>query len=617
MSALPRAPLTIGKSGSPDSPDNYSRKMLEWREAAKAEAQAELKSWVEYGEVSRYIDAIEGRYYREDHPKYRSRFVDNEMAKSRKDARTMYTDIRPAMAVKSNVPEKYDQQAHIIMQAISSEWVHRNMNMTLLSVIDHALFGCGFWKIGAMTPGVLTVTDAGSDSVLPIKCTGDIQQSAAVLYRTWRPIQDLIKRWGSLADGLERQAVNRPALGDSTFGRPGMMGGYSWKSLSPAMRRLLRNRIPTQPVPDVVPFPEVEVEEYWVDDVTSNEHGEKVLVKDPRFSTEQHNYWYWVDPKQQLFPRKRLIVFAGEKQLYDGPSPYWHGLYPFEMLLLDPIVWGSRGLSKYRNLISLNNQINKIGAGVSDTIEKAINQTVISKRGAILDEDWQRFFPDIAGQKLRMNMTANPSTDVKFMDPPNLPGYVLAYLQQYLLPQFDKHSGSLDMRSLAAKKQIPAGDSIDMMQQSQGAHYRLEGRLIEAFLASSARQCISNVLQYFTLSTRRSMLGADGVTWEDFTYPHPSIMIPAEARPDAFWKTFTVELAPGSLHGGARDREKQMAVVLFKSGAIGIRELLRRLEWPDADRVYKELLEERESMPQVARGRVPRMTTAQQKGKVV
>lgn len=628
MSSVPRTPILREKSGSYDSTDNYERKLDEWRQAAKGKARDDLGAWTEYGHISRYIDALEGRWYGANYPVYRARFFDNELGKARKDARTVYTDIRPAMAVKPRGGATYSQQGDIIRDCILSEWSSRKMDLDLLEVIDHALFGCGFWKIGATAgneeiPAHLKVTPCGADAVLPMECPGKLQDAVGVLYNAWKPVIHYRKIWGNLAEGIEKYASIR-SMGpydSSTYSKPGRFTEYTWNSMSPAMKRHLRNRRPPQTSPELTPFPLVELEEYWIDDPSVNESGQRVLVKDPRFDQNQHNYWYYVEPGGLLMPRKRLIVFAGEKKLYDGPSPYWHGLYPFEMLLLDPIVWASRGLSKYRNLMPLNHAINRIGSGVLDTIEKAINQTVVSKKGIITDEEWNRFFPDIPGQKLRMMMTGNPATDIKFMDPPNLPAYVMQYLQQYLLQQFEKHSGALDVQALSKKKQLPAGDSIEMLRDAQAGHFRLEGRLIESFLALSCEQAVSNVLQYFTRHTRMPLLGADGATWQDFDYD-PSTMIPAGVRRESFWKRFSVEIVPGSLHGGSRDRKKQEAIVLYKSRAISTRDLLEALEWADIDKVISRRDEEMAKLAQAQQqmgggGRVPRMTTAQRKGAAV
>ena len=105
--------------------------------------------------------------------------------------------------------------------------------------------------------------------------------------------------------------------------------GWSWRQAGePDSRRELH-------------FPTCRLEEFWIADPAVNETNERILIRNPNLPLESHNYWYWVDPGQPLWPRKRLVIFAGEQLLmYDGPSPYWHGQYPFGELILDPVVWG-------------------------------------------------------------------------------------------------------------------------------------------------------------------------------------------------------------------------------------------------------------------------------------
>ncbi len=614
---IPRSPVPFGKSGRIDSPDGYAQKMQRWREATKQEALDELHAWAEYAEVGRYIDAIEGRWWGGRRPGYRSKFSDNELAKARKDARTMYTDVRPAISVRSCQGAPYAQTANIIRDVILSEWRTRGMDMGLVDTVDHGLFGCGYAKLGAVS-GALTYTACGADSVLPVKCSGEIQSSAAVLYKGWRPLQYYHKIWREASQGLEKYGRASATLQDnSTYRRPGYYTEYSWNTMSPAMKRLMRNRRPPVPAGET-PFPMIEFQEFWVEDNTINESTETITIKDPRFSKSQHNYWYEVKPGELMYPRKRLMVFAGDRLMYDGPSPYWHGLYPFEQLLLDPIVWGSRGLSKFRNLLPFNFAINEVGAGVIDTVRKALNQTVISQKGAFADEDWNRFFPDIPGQKLRtQGANWQPSNAIRYVDPPPMPQYVTDFLTRYLIPTFEKHAGTIDANAIMGKRQLPSGDSLDALRDSQGGHFRLEGRLIEMFLARCANHGVSNVLQYFNSKQRMARLGPDGSTLEDFDY-NPSTMVPAEEQRESFWKKFSAEVAPGSMHGANREKHQNKAIVLYARRAIGTAELLKAVDWPDIDRTIKERDEEfaRLNIPPVPQDgtRTPRLTVSQQHG---
>jgi hypothetical protein len=622
---IPRAPIEREKSGTVDSEQGYTGRLLDLRENLFHEALAELKANREFNNIQRYIDALEGNVYDRNRPRYRRRRVDNMMAKARLDSLAALSDIRPTIDVSSMV-EAYVKQSEICAKILHDQWDRWDMDVSLLSVIDHALFGVGYWKLGAEISNFaegkfarLTAAPCGMDTVLPIHAGMSVQESSAICYRTFKPAQWFKNKWGRKADGIERERASTMlgiGQGANAYTRPTRIPEYTWNNMSPAMRRLLGLKPGREADSgEQSTFPVIELQEWWIEDWSINEYGTEVTVKDPYLDISQHNFWYKVKPGERLFPHKRLIIFAGDRIMYDGPSPYWHGLFPFARLCLNPIVWGPTGLSKYRTLLPIDQALNEIDAGVLMNVERATNQVVITRKGAVADADWTAFLPNRPGSKLMVNPGAEPNTAVRYIDPPQLPAYVELF-QRYLLNQFERHSGMMDPGKLTGKKQIPAGDSIEQMRDLQAPHFRMEGRFIERFLKDSGMIAVSNIFQYFNRPQRLRMLGADGQTWEDFDYK-PDSMIPASQRERLFFKMFSIHIAQGSLHGAAQDRKKQMAVALQQMGSISKREMLKSLEWAHDRRIseiFKEIKEEHDA-GLVSAGRVPRMSTSQKSGR--
>lgn len=615
---IPRGPIGFGKSEQNDLSDDYVKNLLMWREAAREEAVDTLNMNPEYQEVQNYIDFLEGRQWNANRPKYRSRYFDNRLFDTRIHSISTLTDIRPTIDVSSSVPA-YKQQAEISEKIIHSEWARGMFDIKLGRVVDFALFGTGYWKIGAVMPGRLTVLPCGMDSVLPIQPGPDLQDSSAILYRTYKPIQWFRNIWGDKADGLEREATSASWTNSSNdYVRPGHIPEYTWNALSPAMRYHLGIRsLRRTPHGSQDQFPVIELEEYWIDDPEINDSMVEVLVQDPDLPLSMHNYWYRVRPGERLWPRKRHIVFAGDRIMHDGPSPYWHGLYPFADLALMPVCWAPSGLSKYRNLLPLNQAINHIGAGMNDVIERVIRPQMITKDGSVRDATWNKFFPDMPGGKLKLTASGQVATDVRYMDPPVVPSYTQSHLGQYLIPTFDQRSGKLNVGGIMQKKQIPGGDTIEQMRDSMTPPFRLEARYVESFLVQAGVQAISNIFQYYGWEQRIRLLGADGQTWEDFDYD-PKSMVPASQPKEDHWKLFSILVKPGSLLGAAKDREKMVAVQLAKMNKISIRELFRRLEVANGDQILKEMAEEAQMLGQHAGpGRTPRTSRGQRTGKGV
>lgn len=578
----------------------------------RLQAEEERDLMLEYSKIPEYIAALEGRMWPKERASYKSQFVDPMLALARIETITALTDIKPTVNVKS-ANKAYDKTGEVIAKIIVHQWKKAKYPRNLVSAIDHGMLCVAYWKHGAVYhPSRLTVRTGGADNVLPINCGDDLQESSAILYRTYHTVQALKARFGSRADGVERYAMESLRYSDnSPYRKPPHLSEYTWNHMSPSQKRRKSLMMP-KVGPSGSAFPLVEVEEFWVDDDSVNDIADMGLVRNPLLTLDQHNYWYEVPRGERWFPRKRLQVWVGDILLFDGPSPYWHGRYPFSRLVLNPFVWGSGSISKYRNLLPLSRSINTIVAGIEDAIKKILNRTLISKRGAILDADWARFYPDVPGQKLRLTPTADPARDIQWSPVAEIPQSVFAALTSYLLPQFRTHAGMIDVQGLSKKKQVPGGEAIEQMTDAMPSPHRLEALAVEEFLIDSGEQAISNILQHFTREERMSILGQDGVTWEDFVW-QPDEMIPAGVIKSAFWREFSMEFERGSLHSGSKDREKQLAIALASKKLTSIRDMLRRLGVSDPDRILKEIKEESEA-GFGASGRTPRTTRGQRNG---
>lgn len=622
IAQIPRAPLVMNPRTETVTEDgSYLRSLLQWREAAREEAVALRRMNPEWDRVRTYIDMLEGKQWSRPLPRYRSRWNDNRMAETRIDRLSLLTDIRPAVEIRCNVPD-YQQQAEIAQKIIFHEWARQDLDLALVAAVDHALLSVGYWKLGAAMPGEMFVVPCGMDTVLPIQPGRDIQQSSAVLYRTYKPIWYFKEAYGRAAEGIERQA-SAPIWTNinNQNARPGYLEEYTFNSMSPAMRYMNSQRALNRSFNSTTSpgsFPVAEVEEYWVDDHTINESTSVVVVKDPRYSTEQHNYHYKVRPGERLFPRKRLIVFVGSKVLYDGPSPYWHGLYPFAELALNPVVWAPGGLSAYRNLVPVQRAINELGAGVIDMCRRAVEPQLVTKEGSVADAAWNQFYGDMPGGKLKLTGMATSPNDVQYMMPPQLPAYVQGFMQ-YLSQAFDRLAGTMDIAEIGAKKQIPGSDTLQGLQDQLKTSFRLESRYVEPFLRAAGIIATSNVFQYYTREKRMWMYGPDGITLEDFDYD-PTTMVPWTMPREDHWKLFSVIVSQGSLHGAARDREKQVAISLFRLGAISRREMLRRLDWGGEKKIMQiedEIAEQNQvglAPDATGKGQVPRLSRGQRTG---
>lgn len=593
--------------------NSYLESVRSYRDSAREEALSTARLNPEMDQVQKYADCLQGiGWHNKARPKYKSDFFDNRMNNARMSDLALLTDVKPTIFVSTGI-EAYKQQADMASKAIQSEWVTRKMDMDLVNVVDIAkLNGTAFWRNGAAFPGRLSVTSCGPESVLPLQPQMNLQKSTAILYRTWKSVQELRQRFPYTSTNLERESTftEMSAGGETRFARPDEMPEFTWNGLTPQMKRTLgiRTNLAEAGMLQGSMFSNIEMQEFWIDDPSINESTQSVLIKHPYLTLKQHNYWYWVKPGQRLYPRKRLLVFGGRRLLYDGPSPFWHGLYPFTCLRLNPVPWSFWGLSKYRDLYPINRALNDIGAGILDMIKLALNPVAVTKMNSMAQGAWKEFYPDLPRGKVMLMPNAQ-MTDLTYMNPPAIPSWVLQF-HQYLTSEFDRLSGAMDINAMTKKKQVPGGDTIEAMKESMNSVTRLEGRWIEDFLEESGVQAVSNFFQYFDLKTRVMMLANDGISWEDLNRTGPNLM-PEGVPKEDHWRNFAMKIGTGSLLSSAKDREKSMAIQLASRGMIPLKYLYEKLEIPMENLAELEKEKQAQIVPS---GKSPRSSRGQRNG---
>lgn len=616
--SLVRGPVRAGKSGRVDQADRYKNRMLQMREDLRHEAIQTLKSNPEYDRIQGYIDALEGRYYPRNYPTWRSQYVDNRMEEARTDSISYMTDLRPTINISTKV-KQYEAQTKIFHMLFAHEWRRLKMPLVLAQLQDHANFGTGYLKVGAMLPGYSTIKACGMDSVLPIQRGDTLQESRAVMYRSYRSLEWLTQTYGKEYYPLLRNKSTSAMYGTITsnqYTRPGHVSEYTWNSMSPAMRYHMGRGLKIDaagPATDAA-FPTYEFEEYWIDDPAVNETSQTVRIQHPRLSTEKHNYWYDVSPGQRLWPNKRLTIWAADVLLYDGPGPYWHGLYPFADYTPNPVVWAPGGLSFYRNLMPIAMSINRVGAAFEDVTERVLGQSLIVKDASVRDQNWQSFDPRRPGSKLKMTAMANVAQDLRYGPVPEIPGYASQW-EDKLHNRFDRRRGSLDIQALGKKKQVPGADAIEAMRENMTAPFRLKSALLECCLEDLGPMSLANFSQFFTIEQRIRYLGPDGITWQDYDF-QPGELQPYTQPRAQHWRNFATEIEPGSMLGSSKDRTELKAMAAYRAGTISLAEFHRRVEIANSDQIMQEMLQEHEKgLGGGPSGRTPRTSRAQRTGK--
>ncbi len=624
---LPHIPDQFEKDSNSLYRAKYLSSIEEFRQVTRSTAQASYKASPEFATVSEYIRYLENDTVDKRRPKYKSKYRNNKMGLARQDRIAKLTQADPIADV-SCTNEAYEQSAYVVDAVIKDEYRRRSLDQQIEFGVDLAgLHGTAFFKIGA-AKNRLNLMALGPDQVIPIQPGpyGDVQGAVAVWRRNYRPIHWFQQTYPISAIELQKRAKANTGKGMDEFSRPANIGQTTWDRMNPGIKHLVG--IPGDSATSVSStmadqvYGLAEYEEIWVDDLSVNASSRVIRMKDPYRPLDGHNWWYDVEPGERLYPRKRVLIFGAGILLYDGPGMFWHGLYPFESLQLNPCPWSWYGLSIYRDLLPLQQGLNEIPAGVMDQVRRAINPQIIASQRDVSPPMFHAFAADMPGARFLLNPGADPDKAFRYQDPPQLPAYVQQMLV-YMGQEFDRAAGNVDINALSGKNQVPGGDTVEQMKDNLQSSMQREEKQLERTFNCIGAQAVSNVIQFFDVNQRVRILGASGVTDQDFfadtryLNPPPESGIPKEYFP----KMFSFKIQPGSLNPRAKDAAKMEAVGLSSRQLASKPEAWRMMGWDQKriDRNIQEMIQETEIISSLQNGgaggtRTPRSPDAKNDG---
>jgi hypothetical protein len=355
--------------------------------------------------------------------------------------------------------------------------------------------------------------------------------------------------------------------------------------------------------------PSADVFTMYVKDDRRNESSGKVWVGEGVPEPGKHPNWsYWVEPGDLLYPRGRQITFCRSAVLRDGPSIFWHGLFPLVKITLDPWPWTWLGKPPLLDIIGLQEELNRLVRGVSDHNQKVFRPDLIADKNALSRSAMNAIDTRRAGLKLRTNPVAGKTAELAIVAPLD-PSIALTIND--LREEIDKLSGVRDLTQLMQLGQIPSTETIEKILESMSPAIRMRSRMLEASLREFAMITLSNIFQFYSVEQRVAILGMQGITFEDFDMD-PGNVIPAfmrmedesskEPRPAIirareFLHQFTYDVAPGSLLSASEVTKKLLYIQLFRAGVIDIWTLAEILGIPnygnppeDATTITKRLI---------------------------
>lgn len=581
-SSVTTLPLT---SSSP-----YETATLTWIQRQINDGEGLLKQDPAYGDINSNIAYVMGDQLSR-RPSQLNGVKDNRLKKVILETTAALTDIHPIFGFVSANPA-YSNQVVILDKLTRAWWNNSYADLYLADVIRYsATCGAGYCEVnwertleGGKGDTILTPVDPRDVFPIAPKFNFTVQSWGGVIIRSTELISTLQDRYGDRAYALrpdtETSAWTNRAWGSGT------------RVASPAL--------------NTVDYINARAGHNQPQGISNSKDVYKVYYRDNRCYTgnapitmgEKGTNWsYIVYPlgyvkpdgtkatkeESRLYPRGRLIVATVDRVLYDGPNPYWHGMFPICKLSLDPWPWSLLGGSVVGDLRTLQDAVHTVVNGYLDQVNKILRPMVVADKNSVPASQLARFDTRLPGQKITQN--PNAGQGIRVEPPPPFPSDVEKFLE-FCLSEMDQLSGVANLSALATLNQAPSADSIEKLQEALNPILRLKSRMLEVFLRELGTMLKSNFFQFYTMARRIAILGENGVDLHDFDF-QPGNLIPAFSKGaegyDGFYdadvpvaqraaihnQNFTLQITPGSLLAISQLSRKLTYLQLWQGGRPG------------------------------------------------
>lgn len=561
---------------------------LRWLHAAIREGEAILKSDPSYEKMDKTIDYVLGNQAAGKKPSYLPDVVINRVKKALKSHVSALTDLRPLFAFKT-YNETYKRHADLLNQLTVLWWVNNFVDLDVADALRYSLTLATGYLVVDYDPnlgrdGDIRLVPKDPRDVLPYRPSRDrsVQSWQGIIIREAVSINALKALYPDKAPLLDKtQHVIRKFSGVKT-----------------AFRRIRTMITPVTTLDGLksphkanIPVDEVPTFRVYFRDHSVNTTSAPITMGNP-----SSNWFYVVPPGQKLYPHKRLIVATEHLILYDGPNPYWHGLFPVVKLTLDPWPWLLLGLSLAHDLMPTQEAINKLTNDFIAVLDQSANRGTAFDKNAVPDSVFRSFDARKPGFKLKTNPVFGEA--FKMIDPAQLPPWGLDFLAM-LSQEFDSQAGVANLQALLRLRQSPSAETIEKYWEALTPEIRIEGRLLEAAIRELADMVKCNFFQFYSAKRRILLLGDAGTELEDLDYD-PGNLVP-DLRPEDpgytpeldgskhsrddrarfFMTQFAFYVAPNSLLALNASQRKMMYMQLARMGYMDFWSLMEMLEIPN------------------------------------
>lgn len=587
-------------------------RVLGWVREAVQEGDRINKQDPSYEAIGTGLDYVTGLHgalpKRPDHvPK----IILNESRKAMQAHVSALTDLKPTFGYKASNPN-FEYQQHLLNQLTMHWWVQSMADIELGDVIKYA------WAGGTAdcTLEFDPHTGNGGMSLLKARDARDTLPIRPPQHRDLQLWQGLTLREEHTVNVLRAMYPGHAHLLHATSDTilASVMGRFRTamaKLVSPAADTL--SGLTPHTHSNKPRSGSMVLYRTYLADESRNLTGKPLALGDPTAA-----WAYVVQPNERVYPHKRLVIWTENVILYDGPAPYWHGLYPLSRLCLWSVPWQMLGVPLLNDLTPLQDGINGLMQDVSLGIRQWLVRSTKYDRSAVSENTMRLFDPSKPGAKVKMHQSLDGGFE--FLEGPN--PQVLAMgvdLWKEWTAKFESLAGTANLTQLMQLRQMPSADTIQKYYEALTPEIRYEGRMVEAFLRPLAEMLKCNFFQFETASKRIATLGDAGLALQDFDFdpetlvpgqekmiqvpggtdpltgmptppqmqlnpeyvPELDVSVPRHERAKFFHKLFVFVVAPNSLLAMNTQEQKMMRFQLARMGYYDFWSLLSDLEVPN------------------------------------
>lgn len=340
---------------------------------------------------------------------------------------------------------------------------------------------------------------------------------------------------------------------------------------------------------------------------------------------------------KKSYPNGRKIVTASGMVLFDGPNPYDDKKFPVARLVNYTLPREFWGISEIEQLMGPNKIYNKLVSFTLDVMTLMGNPVWVVDTTSGVDVDNLFNRPGLIIEK-------DPNSTVERMEGVALQPYILPLLDR-VRSMFDDLSGAKDITKPAGDgEDQPSGDAIDAIQEAAQTRLRLKSRHMDAFLQQIGQMYAERVMQFYSAPQIVRITGNTEGSYKYFKF-HIEKCVDEQGNPvnDEYGNQkkkaivrdfeqntetgkisekleaaeyeihgkFDVKVSTGSSLPFAKSQKARKAMELYTlapppgGGVIDGEELLKAIDYPNAEAVWMKKKQEMQMQAQAAAAQQP------------